>query len=47
VDIKLLSVYFVIGRVIVCAVTYLGSQAKGQLAAFVTFLPSISVTILQ
>ena len=45
-DIKLLPVYFVIGGVTVCAVTYFGSQAKGQLAAFIAFLPSISVITL-
>jgi uncharacterized membrane protein (GlpM family) len=45
-DIKLLPAYFVIGGVIVCAVTYFGSHAKGQLAAFIAFLPSISVITL-
>ena len=45
-DIKLLPAYFVIGGVIVCAVTYFGSQAKGQLAAFIAFLPSISLITL-
>ena len=45
-DIKLLPVYFVIGGVIVCAITYFGSQAKSQLAAFIAFLPGISVISL-
>jgi uncharacterized membrane protein (GlpM family) len=45
-DTKLLPIYFVIGGVIVAAVTYFGSQAKGQLAAFIAFLPSISVITL-
>jgi hypothetical protein len=45
-DIKVVPVYFVIGGVIVCAVTYFGSQGKGQLAAFIAFLPSISVITL-
>ena len=45
-DIKMLAVYFVIGGTIVSAVTYFGSHAKGQLAAFFAFLPSISVITL-
>jgi uncharacterized membrane protein (GlpM family) len=45
-DIKMLLLYFVIGGVIVSSVTYLGSQAKSQLAAFIAFLPSISVVTL-
>lgn len=42
----LLLIYFVIGGVIVSAITYFGSQAKSQLAAFIAFLPSISVITL-
>jgi len=45
-DIKMLPVYFVIGGVIVSAITYFGSQAKSELAAFIAFLPSISVITL-
>jgi len=45
-DIKALAAYFVIGGVIVSAVTYFGSQAKSELAAFIAFLPSISVITL-
>jgi uncharacterized membrane protein (GlpM family) len=46
VDSKLLLLYFVIGGSIVSAVTYFGSHAKGQIAAFIAFLPSISVITL-
>ena len=45
-NIKMLLLYFVIGGVIVSAVTYFGSHAKGQLAAFIGCLPSISVITL-
>jgi uncharacterized membrane protein (GlpM family) len=42
-DIKMLPVYFVIGGIVVSAATYFGSQAKGLLAAFIAFLPTISL----
>ena len=45
-DIKALAAYFVIGGLIVSAVTYFGSQAKSELAAFIAFLPTISVITL-
>ena len=45
-DIRLLLLYFVLGGIIVSAVTYFGSQAKGMLAAFITFLPTVSVISL-
>ena len=45
-DIKMLPVYFVIGGVVVAATTYFGSQAKSTLAAFIAFLPTISVITL-
>jgi hypothetical protein len=45
-DIKMLPIYFVIGGAIVSAATYFGSQAKGVLAAFIAFLPAISVVIV-
>jgi uncharacterized membrane protein (GlpM family) len=45
-DNKLLVLYFILGGAIVTAVTYFGSHAKGQLAAFIAFLPTISVITL-
>ena len=45
-NIKMLIVYFIIGGAIVSAVTYFGSHAKSQMAAFIAFLPSISVITL-
>lgn len=45
-DIKMLPLYFFIGGVIVATATYFGSHSKGQLAAFIAFLPSISVITL-
>jgi hypothetical protein len=45
-DIKMLPVYFVIGGVVVSAATYFGSQARSLLAAFIAFLPAISVVTL-
>jgi hypothetical protein len=45
-DIKMLPVYFVIGGIVVSAATYFGSHAKSLLAAFIAFLPAISVVII-
>ena len=45
-DIKLLSLYFLLGGTIVALVTYFGSHGKGLLAAFVVFFPSITVVTL-
>lgn len=45
-DIKMLPVYFLIGGAVIAAVTYFGSQAKGLFAAFIAFIPSISITTL-
>jgi hypothetical protein len=45
-SVKLLALYFVVGGVIVAAVTYFGSQGKGLLAAFVAFFPSVTVVTL-
>ena len=45
-DLKMLPVYFIVGGATVCAVTYFGSQARGMLAAFIAFLPIISVITL-
>jgi uncharacterized membrane protein (GlpM family) len=42
-DFKMLALYFVIGGTIISAVTYFGSHSKSQIAAFIAFLPSISV----
>ncbi len=42
-DARMLALYFVIGGALVSAVTYFGSHAKSQVAAFIAFLPSISV----
>mgnify|MGYP001146181790 CR=1 FL=1 len=46
VDPKLLIAYFVIGGLIVSTVTYFGGQGKSELAAFIAFLPSISLITL-
>jgi uncharacterized membrane protein (GlpM family) len=43
---KLLLLYFVLGGVIVAAVSYFGSQGKSQVAAFIAFLPSTSLIAL-
>ena len=40
---KLLLLYFIIGGVIISAVTYFGSHGKSQVAAFVAFFPSTSL----
>lgn len=45
-DAKMLALYFVIGGAVVSAVTYFGSHAKSQIAAFIVFLPVISVITL-
>ena len=45
-DIRMLAVYFVIGGIIISAVTYFGSHAKSEMAAFIAFLPTISVITL-
>jgi uncharacterized membrane protein (GlpM family) len=46
VDFKLLLVYFVIGGLVVAAVTYFGGQGKSQLAVFIAFLPSTTLITL-
>ena len=43
---KLLLLYFLMGGVIISAVTYFGSQGKSQMAAFIAFLPSTSLITL-
>jgi uncharacterized membrane protein (GlpM family) len=45
-DVKLLSLYFVLGGSIVTLITYFGSQGKGILAAFIGFFPSITIVTL-
>jgi uncharacterized membrane protein (GlpM family) len=45
-DAKMLALYFVIGGAVVSAVTYFGSHAKSQVAAFIVFLPVMSVITL-
>jgi len=45
-DIKLLSLYFAVGGIIIALVSYFGSQGRGLLAAFVAFIPSITVVTL-
>ncbi len=45
-SLKMLLLYFVVGGVIVSAITYLGSLGRSQWAAFLAFLPSISVITL-
>lgn len=42
-DMKLLAVYFVLGGAIVTATTYYGSRGESFVAAFIAFLPSISL----
>lgn len=42
----MLAVYFLIGGVIVSAITYFGSHAESKFAAFIAFLPSISLITL-
>ncbi len=38
-----LALYFVIGGLVVALTTYFGSQAKGLIAAFIAFLPSVTL----
>lgn len=45
-DYKLLPLYFVLGGTIVTLVTYLGSQGKGLMAAFIALFPAITVVTL-
>ena len=42
-DIKLLSLYFLVGGFVIALVTYFGSQGKNLLAAFVAVFPAITV----
>lgn len=45
-DIKLLSLYFLLGGAVITLVTYFGSQGKGLLAAFVACFPSVTIVTL-
>ena len=42
----MLAVYFLIGGVIVSAITYFGSHAESKFAAFIAFLPSTTLITL-
>jgi hypothetical protein len=42
-DNRLLIVYFLIGGIVVSAITYLGSHSRSMLAAFIALLPCVSV----
>lgn len=42
-DLKLLIAYFIIGGLIVSAVTYFGSRGKSDLAVFIAFFPGTSL----
>lgn len=39
----MLALYFVTGGLVVALTTYYGSQAKGLVAAFIAFLPSVTI----
>jgi uncharacterized membrane protein (GlpM family) len=45
-DNKMLIVYFLIGGIVVSAITYFGSHSKSMLAAFIAILPCVSVITL-
>ena len=45
-DAKLLALYFFLGGTIVTLITYVGTQGKGLLAAFIGFFPSITLVTL-
>lgn len=45
-DYRLLPLYFVIGGTIVTLVTWLGSQGRGLLAAFIALFPALTVVTL-
>jgi uncharacterized membrane protein (GlpM family) len=45
-DNKMLIVYFLIGGIVVSAITYLGSHGKSMPAAFIAMLPCVSVITL-
>ena len=45
-DVKLLSLYFLIGGTVVALATYFGHQGKGLLTAFIAIFPSITVVTL-
>jgi uncharacterized membrane protein (GlpM family) len=45
-DNKMLAAYFVIGGIVVSAVTYFGSHSKSMLAAFIAIVPCVSVITL-
>ena len=45
-DNKMLIVYFLIGGIVVSAITYFGSHGKSTLAAFIAMIPCVSVITL-
>lgn len=45
-DAKLISLYFVLGGIVVALVSYFGSQGKGLMAAFIALFPSVTVLTL-
>lgn len=45
-DFKSLGIYFLVGGAVVAIVSYLGSQGKGLLAAFIAFIPNITIITL-
>lgn len=42
-DIKLLTLYFIVGGAVVAATTYFGGQGRGLFAAFIGVLPSVTL----
>ena len=45
-DIKSLLIYFLLGGTVVAVTSYFGTQGKGTLAAFIAFIPSVTVVTL-
>jgi uncharacterized membrane protein (GlpM family) len=43
VDLRTIPLYFFLGGTVVALVTYFGSTARGLIAAFIAFFPSISL----
>jgi len=45
-DFKSLAIYFLGGGTVVAVTSYFGTQGKGMLAAFIAFIPSVTVVTL-
>ncbi len=45
-DVRLLALYFFVGGTVVTLTSYFGSAGKGLIAAFVAFIPSITIVTL-